>query len=74
MIGELQELIDEDGITTVFCEPLEPDLAEALAGDLGLKTAVLDPIEGLTDATEGEDYLSLMQQNLDAIREANGCR
>jgi len=74
VIGELQELIDEDGITTVFSEPLEPDLVQALAGDLGLRTATLDPIEGLTDSTEGEDYLSLMQQNLDAIREANGCR
>ena len=32
VIGELQELIDEDGITTVFSEPLEPDLVEAWPG------------------------------------------
>ena len=44
-----------------------------LAGDLGIETAVLDPIEGLTDETTGEDYLSLMEQNLEAIRTANSC-
>jgi zinc transport system substrate-binding protein len=74
VLGELQELIEDEGITTVFSEPLEPDLVEGLAADLDLRTATLDPIEGLTDATEGEDYLSLMQNNLEAIREANGCR
>ena len=36
-------------------------------------TAVLDPIEGLTDETADEDYLSLMEANLAALEEANGC-
>lgn len=74
VVGELQELIREDGITTVFSEPLEPDLVAGLANDLDLTTATLDPIEGLTDETSDEDYLSLMQSNLDALREANGCQ
>lgn len=74
VLGDLQELINEEGITTVFSEPLEPALVEGLAADLDLTTATLDPIEGLADATSDEDYLSLMQNNLDAIREANGCR
>ena len=30
-----------------------PELADTLADDLGLATAVLDPIEGLTDETDG---------------------
>jgi zinc transport system substrate-binding protein len=34
---------------------------------------VLDPIEGLTDETADQDYLSLMQDNLRALQEANGC-
>jgi zinc transport system substrate-binding protein len=34
---------------------------------------VLDPLEGLGDETADEDYLSLMRQNLRALREANGC-
>lgn len=74
-LGELQELIRDEGITTVFSERLaSPALTETLASDLGISTAVLDPIEGLTAETEGEDYLSLMRSNLSALREANGCR
>lgn len=74
VIGEVQELIREEGITTVFSEPLEPDLVAGVAADLDLETGTLDPIEGLTDATAGEDYRSLMESNLEAIRQANGCR
>ena len=74
VLGELQELIDEEGITTVFSEPLEPDLVDGLASDLDLATASLDPVEGLADGGSDEDYLSLMRANLDAIQAANGCR
>jgi zinc transport system substrate-binding protein len=49
-------------------------MADTLAHDLGLKTAVLDPVEGLADSAAGDDYLSLMRANLAAIQEANGCR
>lgn len=74
-LGELGELIRAEGVTTVFSERLaSPELTETLADDLGIDTAVLDPIEGLSDETAEEDYLSLMEQNLDALREANGCR
>ncbi|HWJ67477.1 MAG TPA: metal ABC transporter substrate-binding protein [Nocardioides sp.] len=72
-LGELQHLIEEEGITTVFSEPLKPALGEELAADLDLSNGVLDPIEGLSDATADEDYLSLMEANLDALRTANGC-
>ena len=36
---------------------------------------VLNPIESLTDAQEkaGEDYLSLMRENLDTLRKALDC-
>ena len=47
--------------------------ADSLAGDLGIKAAVLDPIEGLSDATAGQDYLSLMRQNLRTLQKANQC-
>jgi zinc transport system substrate-binding protein len=73
-LAELQEIIREEGISTVFYETLvSPALAETLADDLGIETDVLDPVEGLTDETEGEDYVSLMRQNLDALRTANAC-
>ena len=73
-LGRLQQLIEDEGITTVFGERLAPPaLVDTLARDTGVTTEVLDPIEGLTDETEGEDYLTLMAQNLDALRTANGC-
>lgn len=74
-LGRLHDLIESDGITTVFGERLVPaELAGTLAKDMGIRTAVLDPLEGLTDETSGEDYLSLMRANLTALEEANGCR
>ena len=74
-LGRLHDLIDSEGITTVFGERLVPvELSETLAHDMGITTAVLDPIEGLSDETADEDYLSLMRANLKALKEANGCR
>ena len=73
-LAALQDLIDETGITTVFSETLvSPQAAEVLASDAGVDTAVLDTIEGLTDETADEDYLSLMRSNLAALQEANRC-
>jgi zinc transport system substrate-binding protein len=73
-LARLHQLIETDGITTVFGERLaSPELAQSLAHDMGVTTEVLDPIEGLTSATSDDDYLSLMRQNLAALREANRC-
>ena len=74
-LAQLQQLIADEGITTVFSERLaSPKLTDSLASDLGLRTAVLDPVEGLSSATSHEDYLSLMNENLAALQEANGCQ
>ena len=73
-LAHLEEVIDQEGVTTVFYESLvSPDIAEQLARDTGAEVGVLDPVEGLTDETADEDYLSLMEQNLTALEEANGC-
>jgi zinc transport system substrate-binding protein len=73
-LAHLQELIRDDGVTTVFHESIaSPKFADQLADDTGAQSAVLDPIEGLTDETSGEDYLSLMRANLAALEKANGC-
>ena len=74
VLGQLQELIRTEGITTVFSEPLEPALGEGLAHDLGLTNGTLDPVEGLTSADSKDDYLTLMKANLKTIVAANGCR
>jgi zinc transport system substrate-binding protein len=73
-LGQLRQLIDTEHVTTVFTETLaSPETADTLAHDLGIHTAVLDPIEGLTDATADQDYLSLMRRNLQALRTAGEC-
>jgi zinc transport system substrate-binding protein len=77
---DLERVVDEVravGATTVFFETLiSPRLAETVAHEVGAKTAVLDPIEGLTEkeAAAGEDYFSVMRENLAALRKALGCR
>lgn len=74
-LQRLERVTREAGVTTVFTEPLtSPRLTRSLAQDLGVETATLDPIEGLTEDTADEDYPSLMRENLAALKEANGCR
>jgi zinc transport system substrate-binding protein len=50
-------------------------VAETLAREAGVETAVLNPIEGLTDEQleAGEDYASVMRENLAALVDALGC-
>lgn len=65
------------GVTTIFSETLvSPRVAETLAREAGATTAVLDPIEGLTDDEQarGRTYVSAMRDNLSALRTALGCR
>jgi zinc transport system substrate-binding protein len=77
---DLQSLVDEvekSHATTVFFETLvSPKLARTVAREAGVKTAVLDPIEGLTpdEVEAGDDYFSVMRANLAALRKALGCR
>ena len=73
-LAEVQEVVQAEGVTTIFYETLvSPKVAQTMAEDLDLATAVLDPIEGLSDDTAEEDYLTQMRANLDALRKANGC-
>jgi zinc transport system substrate-binding protein len=77
---ELERMIDqvrEHGATTVFFETLvSPRLAETVAREAGARTAVLNPLEGLTDEQlkRGDTYFTVMGENLAALREALECR
>ncbi|MCO8274613.1 metal ABC transporter substrate-binding protein [Actinoplanes sp. TRM 88003] len=62
----------ETGTTTIFFETLvSPAVAETIAREVGARTAVLDPLEGLVD-NKG-DYLGVMRQNLTALTAGLGC-
>jgi zinc transport system substrate-binding protein len=77
--GKLQDVVNlvrARGVTTIYFETLvSPRIAETVARETGAKTAVLNPIEGLTEeqAASGEDYFSLMRMNLAALRAGLGC-
>jgi zinc transport system substrate-binding protein len=76
-LERLIEQVEDSGATTVFAEPLVSDrLAATVAREAGVEVAVLDPVEGLSEERldAGEDYLSVMRDNLTALREALECR
>lgn len=75
-LREIGDIVEERGIKTLYSETLvSPKVTETLAADLGVNTAVLDPLEGLSeDATAaGDDYVSVMQANLAALEEGLVC-
>jgi zinc transport system substrate-binding protein len=73
-LDELRTLIENEHITTVFSETLaSPKMADVLSHDLGLESAVLDPIEGVRKGSD-DDYFSLMRANLAALQRADGCK
>ncbi|WP_406000982.1 metal ABC transporter substrate-binding protein [Streptomyces sp. NBC_00829] len=74
-IKELQAVAAQDKVTTVFFETLASDkTARTLAEDTGLKTDVLDPLEGITDKSKGRTYLEVMKSNLAALQKALGAK
>jgi len=76
-LAHVVEVVRRTHATTVFFETLvSPRLADTVAREVGARTAVLDPIEGLTpeEQKKGDDYLTLMRHNLVALRKALACR
>jgi zinc transport system substrate-binding protein len=77
--GKLQNVVDlvrERGVTTIYFETLvSPRIAETVARETSARTAVLDPIEGLTEeeAAHADDYFTLMHTNLVSLEEGLGC-
>ncbi|MEV0215007.1 metal ABC transporter substrate-binding protein [Micromonospora sp. NPDC050695] len=72
-LAQVIEEAKEHKTSTIFFETLvSPKVAETIAGQVGAKTAVLDPIEGLAAGSNG-DYVSVMRTNLQALRTALSC-
>ena len=74
--AKMQEVIEyakKYDIHTIFFEELaSPKVAKTVAKEVDAVTAVLNPIEGLSeeDIEAGEDYFSVMRKNLEALRKA----
>lgn len=72
-LADIAQTAKEQGVTTIFTEALiDPKVAQTLADDLGITTAVLDPIESQTDASK--DYAATMNSNIDALTKALDCQ
>ncbi|RJX38320.1 ABC transporter substrate-binding protein [Paenibacillus pinisoli] len=72
-ILKIAKYVKENGVKYIFFEELVSDrLAKTLAGEAGVDTMVLNPLEGLTKEQEknGDTYLSLMESNLQNLTKA----
>jgi zinc transport system substrate-binding protein len=71
-LRSVSHMASEAGVRTVFFEVVaSPEVAETLADDLGVDTAVLDPLESQADPAV--DYLGVMRANLQALRNGLAC-
>lgn len=72
-VAELTGLVKRSGTTTVFTETLvSPKTAQTLAAEAGVRTEVLDPVEGVKPGSS-DDYFSVMRRDLATLRPALGC-
>ncbi|MBB6675287.1 metal ABC transporter substrate-binding protein [Cohnella nanjingensis] len=72
-MAEVVKTVRAQQIRTIFFETLvDPKIAQTIADETGAKTAVLNPLEGLTDdeRKQGLDYIAVMESNLAALRQA----
>ena len=72
-LKEIGDIVRAEGVTTIFGEQLvNPKVARTLSADLGITSAVLDPVESLTDTNS--DYRGVMESNLTVLRAALACQ
>jgi zinc transport system substrate-binding protein len=73
-LADVTDFVREHDVSTIFYETLvSPDVADTVANATGATTALLDPLEGLTDQSAGDDYFGVMAANLQALREGLAC-
>lgn len=73
-LAEVTAQIRDQGVTTVFTEPLLSDVvARTVAAETGARVLILDPVEGLTSSSAGTDYLQIMRANLSSLQEGLDC-
>ncbi|ANY75239.1 ABC transporter substrate-binding protein [Paenibacillus ihbetae] len=72
-MAKIIEFAKDNNVKTIFFETLvASNVAETIAAEIGATTAVLNPIEGLTeeDISKQLDYIAIMRQNLQALQAA----
>lgn len=73
-LAAISDYAKKHDVRTIYSETLvDPAVAQTVATSAGAKTAVLDPIEGLTDSSAARDYVGIMRANLATLRQGQGC-
>lgn len=70
---EIIKFAEEHKVKTIFFEELvSPKVSETIAKEVGDKTDMLNPLEGLSDKeqAEGKDYFTVMKKNLESLKVA----
>jgi len=70
-IAEIVKLAKENKVKYIFFETLvSPKLSETIAKEVGAKTLVLNPIEGLSEdqINQGKNYFNLMRENVKNLK------
>lgn len=72
--AQITTFVRDQDVTTIYYETLvDPAIATTIAHETGAATAVLDPIEGLTEGSPGADYFEIMRANLATLRTGQTC-
>ncbi|WP_135554711.1 metal ABC transporter substrate-binding protein [Paenibacillus cymbidii] len=72
-MADIVKFAKERQVKTIFFETLvDPAVAKTIANEIGAKTDVLNPLEGLTeqDKKNNLDYIGIMKNNLEALKKA----
>jgi zinc transport system substrate-binding protein len=72
-MAEIAEFAKKNDVKYIFYEELiSPKVSEAIAKEVGAKTEVLNPLEGLEeqDIKDGKEYFSVMRDNLEILKKA----
>lgn len=73
-LAEINDVVRTEGVNTIYQETLvEPQFANTVARSTGATVATLDPVEGLSDKSAGDDYFEVMRSNLRTLQQGQGC-
>ncbi len=73
----ISDFAKKNNVQYIFFESLvSPKLSETIANEVGAKTLVLNPLEGLSmqDIAEGKNYFTEMRSNLNQLKIALQCQ
>lgn len=74
-LADVTDYVNANDVQTIYYETLvSPDVAQTIAEATGANTDVLDPIEGLSDSSLGNDYVEIMEANLTNLTAGLACR